>query len=85
MTLLGVDNGEEFSLTYKGWVDSVLRRGNNLRDDKWTQSIAIGDKKFVEMVKDKLGYRAIGRKVSEMDGDFELKENVSPYRVGFMG
>jgi hypothetical protein len=37
------------------------------------------------MVKDKLGYRAIGRKVSETDGDFELKENVSPYRVGFMG
>ena len=85
MTLLGVDNGEKFSLTYKGWVDSVLIRGNNLRDDKWTQSIAIGDKKFVEMVKDKLGYRAFGRKVSETDGDFELKENVSPYRVGFMG
>ena len=85
MTLLGVDNGEEFSLTYKGWVESVLRRGNNVRDDKWTQSIAIGDKKYVEMVNDRLGYKAIGRKVTGTDGDFELKENVSPYRVGFTG
>ena len=42
-------------------------------------------KKIVEMVKDRLGCQVIGRKVSETDGDFELKENVSPYRVGFMG
>jgi len=37
------------------------------------------------MVKDRLGYKAIGRKVSGMDGDFELKENISPYRTGFQG
>jgi len=37
------------------------------------------------MVKDRLGYKAIGRKVSGTDGNFELKENISPYRDGFPG
>ena len=85
MTVLGIDNSEGFGKIYKGWVDAVLTRDSNVREDRWTQSIAVGGKDFVEMVKDRLGYKAIGRKVSGMDGDFELKENISPYRTGFQG
>lgn len=83
MTLLGIENSEGFSKIYKGWVGDVLERNKNFRKDKWTQSIAVGDKDFVEMVKDELGYKAIGRKVSVTDGDFELKENISSYRPDF--
>ena len=83
MALLGIDNSEGFSNIYKGWVESVLKRNKNFREDKWTQSIAVGGKNFVEIVKDKLGYKAIGRKVSVTDGDFELKENISSYRPDF--
>ena len=83
MALLGIDNSEGFSNIYKGWVESVLRSKKNFREDKWTQSIAVGGKNFVEMVKDKLRYKAIGRKVSVTDGDFELKENISSYRPNF--
>ena len=85
MTVLGIDNSEGFGKIYKGWVDAALTRDNNVREDRWTQSIAVGGKDFVEMVKDRLGYKAIGRKVSGLDGDFELKENISPYRAGFQG
>jgi len=85
MTLLGIDNSKEFSKTYNGWVEAVIKEGNNIREKKWTQGIAVGGKEFVEMVKDRLGYKAIGRKISGADGDFELKENVSPYGVSFTG
>ena len=85
MTLLGIDNSEGFGEIYKGWVEAVLERGNNVCEDRWTQSIAVGGQGFVEMVKDRLGYKAIGRKVSGTDGNFELKENISPYRAGFPG
>ena len=84
-TLLGIDNTEKFSKTYKGWVEAVLKRGNNVREDKWTQSIAVGGKEFVEMVKDRLGYKVIGRKISGTKTDFELKENMLPYRASFTG
>jgi hypothetical protein len=37
------------------------------------------------MVKDRIGYKAIGRKVSGTDGEFVLKENISPYSVKIFG
>ena len=36
-------------------------RDKNFREAKWTQGIAVGDKYFVEKVKDKLGYKTAGR------------------------
>ncbi len=33
------------------------------RENKWTQSIAVGSKSFVEKMKEALGYRATGRKI----------------------
>ncbi len=44
---------------------------------------AVGGKEFVEMVKDRVGYKAIGIKISGTKGDFELKEDMSPYRASF--
>lgn len=85
MTLFGIDDSDRLSEVYKGWVEEVLGRDKNSREAKWTQSIAVGDKYFVEQVKDKLGFKAIGRKVTATGNDFELKENVSPYRVNFIG
>ena len=64
MTLLGIENSEGFSKIYKGWVGDVLERNKNFRKDKWTQSIAVGDKDFVEMVKDELGYKLESLKFS---------------------
>jgi len=85
MTLLGIDDSDRLSEAYKGWVGDALDRNDISRKAKWTQSIAVGNKYFVEQVKDKLGFKAIGRKVTGTGDDFELKENVSPYRVNFTG
>ncbi len=43
--------------------------------EKWTQSIAVGDKEFVMETKAKLGAKAIGRKgMTDIEG-YELKES----------
>ncbi len=84
MALFGIDDSDRLSEVYQGWVEDVLDRDKNSREAKWTQSIAVGDKYFVEQVKDKLGFKAIGRKGTGTGGDFELKESVSPYKADFV-
>ena len=47
--------------TYRNWMDSAIMRGKIKRQPQWTGSIAVGDKVYVEKVKDLMGYKAIGR------------------------
>ena len=50
---------------------------------KWTESIAVGDKKFVMETKAKLGAKAIGRRELENTEGYELKEPQCPYNRVF--
>ena len=59
--------------------------GGHAREGKWTQRIAVGSKFFIEDVKDKLGYKAIGRKVASAGDVYQLKENKAPYNNNFDG
>ena len=64
---------------------SEIRAENSGNENKWTQSIAVGSKIFiekVEKVKDTLGFRATGRKIIFTDGTFELREAMRPYGKG---
>ena len=66
------------------WIDAFLKNnGHNKRDEKWTESIAVGDMDFVLATKAKLGARGIGRKVIESNVGFELNEPQEPYRPVF--
>ena len=47
---------------YKGWIEEALRNGKNVRQSKWTTSVAVGNKRFVERVKVEMGALAIGKK-----------------------
>ncbi len=40
-----------FHRAYKGWVEEVLEGDGYIRDAKWSESIAVGSKSFVEKVK----------------------------------
>jgi len=40
---------EDFKDTYNGWIEENLRIDRHVRDSKWTQSVAVGSKEFVEM------------------------------------
>ncbi len=47
---------------HKRWVDEALARAEQIRESKWTESIAVGSRSFVEALKDKLGLRAERRR-----------------------
>ena len=85
ISLLGVGSPGRFSETYKGWVEEALGRDGNVRDGKWSESIAVGTKSFVERIKEKLGFKAVGREAVPAGDAFELKETVAAYKGSSMG
>ncbi len=64
-------------------VDDVIRSQDCDRESKWTESIAVGFKGFVEATKERLGIRAKGRKVFNNNGAYELREPTAPYKGDF--
>jgi putative transposase len=61
--LINVETYDQVKQYHKGWLDEYRSDGNNRRDEKWTTSIAVGSKGFVQSVKRLLGALARGRKV----------------------
>ena len=58
---------------------SGLDNGND-REDKWTRSIAVGSKEFVEDVKTELGFLAKGRKARVAGESYQLREPSATYK-----
>ena len=54
------------------------------RDEKWTESVAVGSEEFVTATKEKIGFKAKGREVVDGNGSFELREPPAGYR-GILG
>ena len=79
MELLGFKNYDDLKEAHYKWVDSALQTDNGGKETKWTQSIAVGSKPFIEKMKDSLGFRAKGRKIHRSDDTFELREALTPY------
>jgi putative transposase len=72
--LVGVETYDQVKEYHQGWLDEYLRDGNNRRDEKWTKSIAVGSKGFVQSVQCLLGVLARGRKVKEAEEAYQLRE-----------
>ena len=53
------------------------------RENFWTQSIATGNRSFVEAVKRQMRSFAIGRRVRKKAEGFELRESQLPYKAFF--
>jgi len=81
--LLHIRDFEELRNSYNHRVDEILRGGNHTRESKWTESIAVGSKEFVEATKERLGIRGKGRQVLVGSGEHELREPAIPYSSDF--
>ena len=81
--LLGFDTYDRVITYHKGWVEDYLGNGKNIRDEKWTRSIAVGSRGFVDKVKSMLGALAIGRKSIETGESYQLREPSIPYSAHF--
>ncbi|MBC2717676.1 MAG: transposase [Desulfobacteraceae bacterium] len=77
--LLGFDTYDRVKAGHKKWVESCLTNGENCRDEKWSRSIAVGSKIFIDNVKSLMGVSAQGRKSIEAGESYQLRETQIPY------
>ena len=77
--LLGIEDDVRMMEVHRQWVKTLLENGSNKRDAQWTESIAVGDSEFVLETKARLGAKAVGRKISGENGNYELREAQIPY------
>jgi putative transposase len=81
----GIDSWGEFIALYHKGVESALTGKGLTRDDRWTRSIAVGDRSFVEGIKEQLAHRAKFRETeNESMGDdadtWILRESAASYQ-----
>jgi hypothetical protein len=60
-----------------------VARAEQVRESKWTKSIAVGSKDFVESIKAGPGIRAKGRRISGVKADSSLREPQNSYSDDF--
>jgi hypothetical protein len=46
----------------KSRIDDALKKDFHQRESRWTESVAVGSKAFIEQTRDQLGFRAKGLK-----------------------
>jgi hypothetical protein len=51
----------DFAEAYRGWVEEALQEGSHFRNEKWTESVAVGREALVTATKEKLGFKAKAR------------------------
>ena len=79
MNLLGFENYDDLKDAHYKWVESEIQTDNKNKENKWTQSIAVGSKEFIAKMKGTLGYSARGRKIICAEDTFELREVITPF------
>ena len=79
MELLGIPSIETLRVSHGRWVEEALRRAELSREPKWTESVAVGGRNFVETVKARLKIRGKGRKISGTEVEASLHEPQDAY------
>jgi putative transposase len=83
MGMLKFESEAALKSTYEEWIREALTVKTTGRESKWTESVAVGGKDFVERIKDRLGARAGSREVEIEEDDFVLREKKDYYRSIF--
>ncbi len=72
---------EQLRRDHKSRVEETVKSAKAKREPIWSEAIAVGDKVFVEETKEKLGFKARGRKVVANEDRFMLRESQIPYNA----
>ena len=83
--LSGFSAPKDFQRAHHEWVERGLQNGLAVRDDRWSEGIAVGSRSFVERVKNELGFKAAHRDVVEADAGYALRESAEAYGLNFAG
>jgi len=77
--LSGFADLRDFQRAHRQWVEQALENGLASRDDRWSESIAVGTLDFVERIKSDLGIKAMHREAVHADGIYALREPSEAY------
>ena len=77
--LLGFHNEQELVQSHANWIEEMLRTEGHKRDGKWTETLAVGHRSFVEEVKSGLGIKGQYRDIENDNKTYFLKEPKIPY------
>ena len=77
--LLGLENYDDLKEAHYKWVGNEITTDGSAKENKWTESIAVGSKPFIEKMRETLGFRAKGRNVTGANDTFELREGIALY------
>ena len=83
MKLVGYTDYEAFRKAHRRWVEAALEKFDGRRQSHWTESIAVGSKKFIEMMKQQLSLQARGRRMRPLNKGMELRETTVSYNALF--
>jgi len=83
MSQCGVIDSPQFRQDYRSWVEEAIVNEKAKREPVWSESIAVGGKRFIEEMKEKLGFKSKGRKLVEEDENYTLREPQAPYNTVF--
>jgi putative transposase len=83
MNLLHSENINDLKSFHSRWIEKSIEAKIFERESKWTESIAVGSKSFIEKTKEQLGNKARGRKAIENTGTYELREGQVSYSDDF--
>jgi len=81
--LLGISSYDQLKQSHKSWVEESLASRANGRQHQWTESIAVGGKRFVEELKTRIGIKARGWLPRKGIGAYELRVPQSSYGLSF--
>jgi REP element-mobilizing transposase RayT len=81
--LCGSSNAADFQVAHREWVEAGLRKNAMARDDRWSESIAVGSERFVEQIKTELGSAVGHRQITAENKTYILRETCSPYNPLF--
>jgi len=79
MRLLQIETYDELRQSHRKWIEEALKKSKLVRESKWTQSIAVGDKSFLEQIKQRLGIRAKGRRIYKSQDEYQLRDPQAVY------
>jgi putative transposase len=74
--LTGFESYDAFRMAHRELVNDSVGNGENYRQAKWTASVAVGSKSFLEGIKDKMGVLAKGRKFLKMMVSFSCEKRL---------
>lgn len=77
--LLGISSLTTLQRDHLSWVESALSNEQLSREDKWTESLAVGSQQFAERYMNALGLKANYRHVSLIDNCHVVKEPLIHY------